>query len=166
MASDKGGSLGLPNVHVSHHPLLHAKLSLLRSSSASSLVTRQLTKDVSCMLAYEATAQAFAPHVIGQGESPMGVTYPVQSVVPASVAVVPILRSGLGMTDEYLRLLPADTKVHHLGIFREKSTLSPVEYYNKLPQPSKPNSQVDIAFVVDPIIATGGTASIVITILK
>jgi len=86
--------------------------------------------------------------------------------VPVEKAVVvPILRSGLQMVDAFLGILPSDTAVHHLGLFRDKDTLSPVEYYNKLPSPSG-NEQVDIAFVVDPIIATGGTASTVVAILK
>jgi len=91
-------------------------------------------------------------------EAPYIVTAPAEKAV-----IVPILRSGLQMVNAFLSLLPTDTSVHHLGLFRDKHTLSPVEYYNKLPPLS---SQVDIAFVVDPIIATGGTAATVVTILK
>ena len=80
-------------------------------------------------------------------------------------AVVPVLRSGLQMVNAFLSILPSDTAVHHLGLFRDKHTLSPVEYYNKLPSPGAAGL-VDIAFVVDPIIATGGTASTVVAILK
>jgi uracil phosphoribosyltransferase len=69
------------------------------------------------------------------------------------------------MVTSFLSYLPSDTAVHHLGLFRDKHTLSPVEYYNKLPSPSA-SKTVDIAFVVDPIIATGGTASTVVAILK
>jgi uracil phosphoribosyltransferase len=69
------------------------------------------------------------------------------------------------MVDAFLSILPSDTAVHHLGLFRDKHTLSPVEYYNKLPSLGA-HGQVDIAFVVDPIIATGGTASTVVAILK
>ena len=69
------------------------------------------------------------------------------------------------MVNAFLSILPSDTAVHHLGLFRDKQTLSPVEYYNKLPAPGT-NGPVDIAFVVDPIIATGGTASTVVAILK
>jgi uracil phosphoribosyltransferase len=69
------------------------------------------------------------------------------------------------MVDAFLALLPSDTSIHHLGLFRDKHTLSPVEYYNKLPSPSA-SGRVDIAFVVDPIIATGGTAATVVAILK
>lgn len=78
---------------------------------------------------------------------------------------MPVLRSGLQMVNAFLGILPSDTAVHHLGLFRDKHTLSPVEYYNKLPPPGI-NGPVDIAFVVDPIIATGGTASTVVAILK
>jgi uracil phosphoribosyltransferase len=69
------------------------------------------------------------------------------------------------MVNAFLTLLPSDTVVHHLGLFRDKHTLAPVEYYNKLPPPGA-SGQVDIAFVVDPVIATGGTASTVVAILK
>jgi uracil phosphoribosyltransferase len=93
-------------------------------------------------------------------EAPYTVTAPVEKAV-----VVPILRSGLQMVNAFLALLPSDTSIHHLGLFRDKHTLSPVEYYNKLP-PLHATSQVDIAFVVDPIIATGGTAATVVSILK
>jgi len=92
--------------------------------------------------------------------APYAVTAPVEKAV-----VVPVLRSGLQMVNAFLCLLPSDTAVHHLGLFRDKHTLSPVEYYNKLPAPGA-EGQVDIAFVVDPIIATGGTSSTVVAILK
>ena len=69
------------------------------------------------------------------------------------------------MVNAFLTLLPSDTAVHHLGLFRDKHTLSPVEYYNKLPAPGAAG-RVDVAFVVDPIIATGGTAATVVAILK
>jgi uracil phosphoribosyltransferase len=69
------------------------------------------------------------------------------------------------MVNGFLALLPSDTPVHHLGLFRDKHTLSPVEYYNKLPSPSA-SALVDVAFVVDPIIATGGTAATVVAILR
>lgn len=69
------------------------------------------------------------------------------------------------MVNAFLALLPSDTTVHHLGLFRDKHTLSPVEYYNKLPAPGA-HGRVDIAFVVDPIIATGGTAATVVAILR
>lgn len=88
------------------------------------------------------------------------VTAPVEKA-----AVVPVLRSGLQMVNAFLGILPSDTAVHHLGLFRDKITLSPVEYYNKLPSPGA-GGLVDIAFVVDPIIATGGTAATVVAILK
>ena len=85
---------------------------------------------------------------------------PVENAV-----VVPVLRSGLQMVNAFLSILPTDTVVHHLGLFRDKHTLAPVEYYNKLPAPGA-NGLADIAFVVDPIIATGGTAATVVAILK
>jgi len=91
---------------------------------------------------------------------PYTVTAPVEKA-----AVVPVLRSGLQMVNAFLAFLPSDTPVLHLGLFRDKHTLSPVEYYNKLPSPGAAGL-VDVAFVVDPIIATGGTAATVVAILK
>ena len=90
--------------------------------------------------------------------------YPVTAPMEKA-AVVPVLRSGLQMVNAFLAFLPSDTPVHHLGLFRDKHTLLPVEYYNKLPSPGAAGL-VDVAFVVDPIIATGGTAATVVAILK
>ena len=132
-------------------------------------------------MAYEATKTAFTVQDVGQVfviypsarrlqltipqaitalDAPYSVIAPVEKAV-----VVPVLRSGLQMVDSFLELLPSDTATHHLGLFRDKHTLAPVEYYNKLPPPGE-SGPVDIAFVVDPIIATGGTASTVVAILK
>ena len=99
-----------------------------------------------------------------QGMSPLNFPYTV-AAPSETCCVVPVLRSGLQMVPSFLTLLPSDTTVHHLGLFRDKHTLQPVEYYNKLPPPQD-DKHIDIAFVVDPIIATGGTASTVVAILK
>ena len=96
--------------------------------------------------------------------SPLNMPYTVTAPVEKA-AVVPVLRSGLQMVNAFLAFLPSDTPVLHLGLFRDKHTLSPVEYYNKLPSPGAAGL-VDVAFVVDPIIATGGTAATVVAILK
>ncbi|KAI9872939.1 MAG: hypothetical protein M1830_001043 [Pleopsidium flavum] len=93
-------------------------------------------------------------------------------ISPAQIALVPILRSGLGMIDALQTLLPYPVSVHHLGLYREPTTLQPVEYYNNLPyhQPTSTNpgnsSAAELAILVDPVIATGGTSVAAIQTLK
>ncbi|KAL8865274.1 MAG: hypothetical protein Q9174_006973, partial [Haloplaca sp. 1 TL-2023] len=102
------------------------------------------------------------------GKTPLGMQYAQETIHPP-VALVPILRSGLGMLDALQILLPDPVPVHHLGLFREPTTLQPVEYYNNLPyhRPSSPTSaqHPDIAILLDPIIATGGTSAAAIQTL-
>lgn len=87
------------------------------------------------------------------------------SIAPSQICLVPILRSGLSMVDALQALLPDPVSVHHLGLYREKSTLQPVEYYNNLPQHST-SSTADLAIIVDPIIATGSTVCAAIDTLR
>lgn len=106
-----------------------------------------------------------------QDESPLGYPYPTAttSPPPPSISLVPILRSGLSMTQALTSLLPAPVPIHHLGMYREKSTLQPVEYYNNLPyhnlSASSPHLP-ELAIIVDPVIATGATACAAIDTLK
>ncbi|KAL8715384.1 MAG: hypothetical protein Q9220_000717 [cf. Caloplaca sp. 1 TL-2023] len=148
------------NVHVSQHPCLCAKLSQLRSKDANARETKTLIHEIALIVACEALATELKAVSTGTAETPLGYTYTTEDVHPP-VALVPILRSGLGMLDALQTLLPSPVPVHHLGLFREPTTLQPVEYYNNLPyhRPS-PNSNTspDIAIVLDPIIATGGTS--------
>ena len=102
-------------------------------------------------------------------ESPIGYPFTTTALSPSSISIVPILRSGLAMVEPLLSLLPSPVPVFHLGMYREKSTLQPVEYYNNLPYHSaaSPNSgPSELAILVDPIIATGATASAAIDTLK
>ncbi|PNS19380.1 hypothetical protein CAC42_2557 [Sphaceloma murrayae] len=154
-----------PNIHVSSHPCLKAKLSQLRSASTTARETKRLVNDIALMVGYEALASGLTD------TSPIGYSYSVETISPAKVSIVPILRSGLSMVEPLLTLLPDPVPVFHLGMYREKSTLQPVEYYNNLPYHSA--SQVDtsggpsdLAILVDPIIATGATASAAIDTLK
>ena len=108
-----------------------------------------------------------------QDESPLGYTYSTMTTAPSpnSISLVPILRSGLSMIPALSSLLPTPVPVHHLGLYREKSTLQPVEYYNNLPyhtasSASAAKPQPELAIIVDPVIATGATACAAIDTLK
>ncbi|PWW79645.1 PRTase-like protein [Tuber magnatum] len=158
------------NVAVSSHPCFISKLSLLRSASTPPKETMALVHELSLILATEALARSLTVEKTGEkGVTPLGVTYEVEKVTK-SIALVPILRSGLGMLEAFQTLLPEPTPVHHLGLFREKVTLQPVEYYNNLPtradSSKDENSPCDIAIVLDPVIATGGTAEAAIQTLR
>lgn len=122
----------------------------------------------------ETTTQCPYTNSQSQGKSPLGYPYTTTTTSPApsSISLVPILRSGLSMVSALTSLLPEPVPVHHLGLYREKSTLQPVEYYNNLPYhsstTSNPNASgpSELAIVLDPVIATGATASAAIDSLK
>ncbi|RMZ88692.1 hypothetical protein DV736_g4082, partial [Chaetothyriales sp. CBS 134916] len=152
-----------PNVHISRHPCLRAKLSQLRSKSASAKVTKQLVHEIALILATEALADLQVA-TTGTDESPVGSAFDVESILPQSITIVPILRSGLSMLDAVQTILPTDVSVHHLGLFREKSSLQPVEYYNNLPQSKA--AVAKLAIILDPVIATGGTSVAAIQTLR
>ncbi|KAJ6148285.1 hypothetical protein N7497_010267 [Penicillium chrysogenum] len=159
-----------PNVHVSSHPCLQAKLSLIRSSSTTPRETRGLVHDIANILGVEAFSGLKSVKT-GTDTTPLGIEYETQGIDPADLALVPILRSGLGMVD---------VPVYHLGLFREKVSLQPVEYYNNLPfhrsqlSPASPASlnpttntaAASLAVLLDPVIATGATAEAAIQLLR
>lgn len=152
------------NVHVSKHPCLVAKISQLRSKSTSSRDTQRLVHEITMMLGMEALKEL--PLVdAGQDESPLSFEYTHSTIATDRLTIVPILRSGLGMVDGIQALLPNPASVHHLGLYREKSTLQPVEYYNNLPQ-SQNSAAVDTAILIDPVVATGGTCIAAIQTLR
>lgn len=148
-----------PNVHASTHPCLCAKLSQIRSKSTNARETKDLVHEIALIIGCEALASALQITSSGTDETPIGYTYTVETISPR-IALVPILRSGLGMVEALQTLLPAPVPVHHLGLFREPVSLQPVEYYNNLPyhHPNKPSSVPELAILVDPVIATGGTS--------
>ncbi|KIV93374.1 uracil phosphoribosyltransferase [Exophiala mesophila] len=157
-------SSSLPsNVHVSKHPCLRAKLSQLRSKSTTSRETKALIHEIAILLGCEALS-VLDIESRGTDESPIGFEYDAESIDVSKITIVPILRSGLGMIDAVQTILPEPASVHHLGLFREKMTLQPVEYYNNLPQSQE--AVAKLAIITDPVIATGGTAVAAIQTLR
>ncbi|KAF8974345.1 armadillo/beta-catenin/plakoglobin [Flammula alnicola] len=138
-----------PKVNVLSHPIINAELSKLRQSSTSPKEFREGIETISLLLGYEATRTLEEDSF--DGLTPVAPF--IGSKIKPRIGLTPILRAGLGMTDALLKLFPA-APVYHLGLYREKVTLQPVEYYSKLP----PSPPVDHVFLLDPLIATGGTA--------
>ncbi|KAJ3416237.1 hypothetical protein HDV05_002527 [Chytridiales sp. JEL 0842] len=140
------------------NPLLAHKLTLLRDARVKPKQFRELVNEMGTLLGVQATADLDLIETKTL-ESPIS-TYQGQTLKDR-IAIFPIMRAGLGLVEPLLTLIPT-ARVHHLGLYREKSTLLPVEYYNKLPA----NCTVDLGIVVDPMIATGGTAVAAINLLK
>ncbi|TPX09463.1 uncharacterized protein E0L32_009351 [Thyridium curvatum] len=161
------------NVHVSAHPCLLAKLSQLRSNKTSPKEVKSLINDISLILGCEALAASVTSVPGAQDVTPIGFEYTSSGIEPSNMCLVPILRSGLGMVEAIQTLLPSPVPVHHLGLYREPTTLEPVEYYNNLPNhltdPAAASAQeppARIAFILDPVIATGGTCAAAIQTLR
>ncbi|KAI1843534.1 hypothetical protein JX265_001883 [Neoarthrinium moseri] len=156
--------MSLPsNVHVSKHPCLRAKLSLLRSKSTPTRDTKALVNEIATIVGCEALGATLTAIDGPKDETPIGFEYTTTTLEPQSLSLVPILRSGLGMVESIQTLLPTPVPVHHLGLYREPSTLEPVEYYNNLPQHQ---GVASVAIVLDPVIATGGTCAAAIQTLR
>ncbi|KAK1751798.1 PRTase-like protein [Echria macrotheca] len=155
-----------PNVHVSSHPCLLAKLSQLRSKTTSARDVERLIHDISLIVGCEALGETISAVTGPSDETSLGFSYETTTISPETISLVPILRSGLGMVDAIKTLLPNPTPVHHLGLYREPTTLQPVEYYNNLPQHSSANPVSSLAIVLDPVIATGGTCAAAIQTLR
>jgi len=141
-----------------NHPLIQHKLSLIRDKNTGSKEFRELVKEVSMLLAYEVTRDLSLEDV--EIETP--ICKSMQKMLSGrKLGIIPILRAGLGMVDGFLNLLPA-AKVGHIGLYRDPETLEPVEYYCKLPTDINERDLI----VVDPMLATGGSANAAITFLK
>ena len=146
------------NVFVMDHPLIQHKLTFLRSKDTGTKEFRELVSEIANLMCYEATRDL--PLMDVETETPMQKTT-TQVIAGRKLAFVPILRAGLGMVDGMLRLVPS-AKVGHIGLYRDHDTLKPVEYYNKLPQDIMERDVI----VLDPMLATGGSAMDAITIVK
>ena len=144
-------------VHVSSHPLIHHKLTLLRRIESEPKKFRELVREITQFLLYEATADLpLAPRPI---ETPLARME--GSEIGARIGLIPILRAGLGMVEPVIDLLPT-ARVWHLGLYRDHRTLEPVTYYNKLP--AQPD--IDVCLILDPMLATGGSAVAAVDVLK
>jgi uracil phosphoribosyltransferase len=145
-------------VYVFDHPLIQHKLTFIRDKNTGTKEFRELVDEVATLMAYEITRDM--PLEDTTIETPVA-TCKSRVISGKKVGLIPILRAGLGMVDGILKLIPA-AKVGHVGLYRDPETLKPVEYYVKLPS--------DIAerdlIVIDPMLATGGSASAAITALK
>jgi uracil phosphoribosyltransferase len=148
----------MDNVFVLDHPLIQHKVSLLRDKNTQTKEFRELVSEISMLMGYEVTRNMPLKEV--EIETPVGVAR-TKVLSGKKMGIVPILRAGLGMVDGMLRLLPM-ARVGHIGLYRNPDTLEPVKYYCKLP--------FDVAereiVVLDPMLATGGSASAAISYLK
>ena len=147
----------MAHVHVSEHPLVRHKVARLRAADTRPAEFRELVAGIARALFLDATADLPVRPIPVQ--TPLAAT--TGEEIAARVGLVPVLRAGLGMADAMLQALP-EASVWHLGLYRDHATLKPVTYYNKLP--AKPD--MDVALVLDPMLATGGSAVAAIDILK
>jgi uracil phosphoribosyltransferase len=147
----------MTNGFVSQHPLVKHKLTLLRNEKTEHKKFRELIRELAMLLGYEATADLRLTDCPVQ--TPMAVAKGYH--LDEAVGLVPILRAGLGMVDGIHEMIPG-AQVWHLGIYRDEKTLRPVSYYNKLPvEPT-----VQVCLVLDPMLATGGSATAAVEVLK
>ncbi len=147
----------MPNVFESQHPLVKHKLSRLRDVSTEPKKFRELVREIAALMVYEATLDlAVIPREV---QTPLAAMagYELQE----KIGLVPILRAGLGMVEGIWELMPS-AEVWHIGLYRDEHTLRPVEYYNKLPlEPT-----VSVCLILDPMLATGGSATATVNVLK
>jgi uracil phosphoribosyltransferase len=147
-----------PNLTVVEHPLIRHKLAVLRSRDTSKKTFRALVDEISMLMGYEATKDLpLQPVEIETPLEPMT----AEMVSGKKLTLVPVLRAGLGMVEGMLRLMPS-VRVGHIGLYRDHDTLQPVDYYFKIPG----DVEARDFFVLDPMLATGGSASAAVTSLK
>lgn len=150
-------ALAQPRLHLATHPLIAVQLTLLRATETASPRFRELLDVLTTLLGYEALAGLpLAEHPIETPLEPM-----IGARLAQEIAIVPIMRAGLAMVDPLLRLLP-NARVWHLGLYRDEETLQPVPYYNRTMR----SGQAAHCIVVDPMLATGGSASSAIRLVK
>ncbi len=147
----------MPNIFPSQHPLVAHKLARLRDKDTEPKKFRELVREIAALLTYETTADLLL--------SPVEVATPLETTsglkLQEKVGLVPILRAGLGMVEGVWELLPS-SEVWHIGLYRDERTLKPVQYYNKLPIAPT----VTVCLILDPMLATGGSAVATVDILK
>ncbi len=147
----------MSNVFISSHPLIAHKLSILRSMDTEPKKFRALVKEIAGLLAYEAT--------VDLRTGPIDIATPLTKTsgveLMEKVGLIPILRAGLGLVEGVWEVIP-NAEVWHIGIYRDEKTLKPVHYYNKLPT----EPRVSVCLILDPMLATGGSAVATVDILK
>ena len=148
----------MSKVHVMDHPLIQHKVSLMRDKETGAKEFRELLNEISMLMAYEVTRDL--PLKTVEIQTPI-CTAQTKVIAGKKLAIVPILRAGLGMVDGIMSLVPA-AKVGHIGLYRDPNTLEPVEYYCKLPADAEERE----ILLVDPMLATGGSASAAINFIK
>jgi uracil phosphoribosyltransferase len=144
--------------HVMNHPLIQHKLTIIREKDCGTKVFREVVSEIAMLMAYEVTRDMPLEDI--EIETPL-VKTTQKTLSGKKVAIIPILRAGLGMVDGFLAMLPA-AKVGHIGMYRDHETLEPVEYFVKLPT----DIQERQLFIVDPMLATGGSAIAAIEALE
>jgi uracil phosphoribosyltransferase len=144
-------------VYESQHPLVKHKITLLRDINTKPKKFRELIREVALLLCYEATADLAVSKMTVQTPLETAVGYELKD----KVGLVPVLRAGLGMVQGIWEMMPS-AEVWHIGLYRDEKTLQPVSYYNRLPT----SPTVEVCLVLDPMLATGGSASATIDILK
>jgi uracil phosphoribosyltransferase len=147
----------MDNVFVSNHPLIAHKLSILRDTATEPQKFRELVREISGLLCYEVTADLLTEST--QTQTPLAVAS--GKTLKERIGLIPILRAGLGMVEGIWGLMPS-AEVWHIGIYRDEKTLRPVQYYNKLPT----DPTVSVCLILDPMLATGGSATATIDVLK
>ena len=147
----------MDNVFPSQHPLVAHKLTKLRDRSTDPKKFRELIREIAALLAYEATADLKLVSTNIQTPLASYEGYRLQE----KIGLVPILRAGLGMVEGIWGLMPS-AEVWHIGLYRDERTLKPVEYYNKLPV----EPRVSVCLILDPMLATGGSATATVDVLK
>ena len=147
----------MANVYDSAHPLIKHKLTILRNKKTKPKKFREIIREISILLAYETTRDLALESV--PVETPMGLAS--GALLQEQIGLVPVLRAGLGMVEGVWEMMPG-SEVWHIGLFRDERTLKPVQYYNKLPV----SPTVQLCIVLDPMLATGGSATATIDILK
>jgi uracil phosphoribosyltransferase len=147
----------MAQLHVSKHPLVAHKLTVLRDAQTDYRSFRELMRELALLLVYEATLDlSLSPRTV---QTPMGMAQGAKA--DETIGLVPVLRAGLGMVEGALMLLPS-VQVWHIGLYRDEHTLRPVQYYNRLPE----TPTVQVCLILDPMLATGGSAVATVDILK
>jgi len=146
-----------PNLHILDHPLIQQKLYYLRSKKSNNLSFRNMLDEIGALMVYEVTRNL--PVDEREVETPLEVT--TGFVLSKPVTLVPILRAGLAMCDGILKLIP-QARVGHLGLYRDKDSLKPVEYYSKFPSDINESEVI----IIDPMLATGGSAVAAVEYVK